>query len=601
MSMQSVTDRLHELGALLEQKAKPEGGGTVLPELTNPGDGSKLLAGYQMIGQDGQVVPGEIPTVELPNPDISVSEQGAVKAKVSHPGGYTEATEKEIGLQLSTQGAKTVIPSTVQQTAVPKGRFTTAAVFVAPMPAAAQATPEITVSTGGLITASATQSAGYVAAGTRSATKQLTVQAAQTITPSTEDQRIPAYHYIIGEQVIEGDPNLRPENIVNGKTIFGVDGTASTGVEQPNSLALDPDVVYATTRPKDWLPIPTPDDDEIYILCHVINGLTATVKFRLTGSSDTVVELGTVVDGTFVAKETVTNVTSKEFVATISSDDYMDLTSDGRKQCMVRIKGGVTGFNGVSSNGPHPGVEFVCGIALDSVQFGYTSATQRCWAALRYVTFVGNGGAKNLNQAFYYNLSLVCVRCESPNIVTDVRSAFRDCHKLVAVSGNIISDSDGAIRADYLFQNTSIPVFPKFRMTISSAYAMFAQAYFSRVDMANVDTSACADFSWFCRYGYCFDEILDVDISALTNADYMFTHQYNLRRLTFAGETTPGGVTIDIENAIGLSHAALLETLNSLPAAIAPATLDISNAAGASDLTDDEIAIATAKNWTITI
>jgi hypothetical protein len=56
------------------------------------------------------------------------------------------------------------------------------------MPTATQATPGITVSSGGLITASATQSAGYVAAGTKSATKQLTTQAAKTITPSKSTQ-----------------------------------------------------------------------------------------------------------------------------------------------------------------------------------------------------------------------------------------------------------------------------------------------------------------------------------------------------------------------------------------------------------------------------
>lgn len=56
------------------------------------------------------------------------------------------------------------------------------------MPTATQATPGITVSSAGLITASATQSAGYVAAGTKSATKQLTTQAAKTITPSKSTQ-----------------------------------------------------------------------------------------------------------------------------------------------------------------------------------------------------------------------------------------------------------------------------------------------------------------------------------------------------------------------------------------------------------------------------
>ena len=56
------------------------------------------------------------------------------------------------------------------------------------VPAATQATPTISVDSAGLITASATQTAGYVVAGTKSATKQLTVQAAKTVTPSASAQ-----------------------------------------------------------------------------------------------------------------------------------------------------------------------------------------------------------------------------------------------------------------------------------------------------------------------------------------------------------------------------------------------------------------------------
>lgn len=51
-----------------------------------------------------------------------------------------------------------------------------------------QATPAITVDAAGKITASATQTAGVVAAGTKSATKQLTVQAAKTVIPSASAQ-----------------------------------------------------------------------------------------------------------------------------------------------------------------------------------------------------------------------------------------------------------------------------------------------------------------------------------------------------------------------------------------------------------------------------
>lgn len=51
-----------------------------------------------------------------------------------------------------------------------------------------QATPAITVDAAGKITASATQAAGVVAAGTKSATKQLPVQAAKTVIPSATAQ-----------------------------------------------------------------------------------------------------------------------------------------------------------------------------------------------------------------------------------------------------------------------------------------------------------------------------------------------------------------------------------------------------------------------------
>lgn len=56
------------------------------------------------------------------------------------------------------------------------------------VPTATQATPSIEVNSSGLITAKTTQSAGYVAAGTKSGTKQLTTQAAKTVTPTKSEQ-----------------------------------------------------------------------------------------------------------------------------------------------------------------------------------------------------------------------------------------------------------------------------------------------------------------------------------------------------------------------------------------------------------------------------
>lgn len=88
-----------------------------------------------------------------------------------------------------------------------------------------QATPSVSVDANGIITATATQTAGYVVAGTKSGTKQLTVQDAQVITPSVSNQTIASGTYLIGEQIIEGDSNLVAENILKGKSIFGVSGS----------------------------------------------------------------------------------------------------------------------------------------------------------------------------------------------------------------------------------------------------------------------------------------------------------------------------------------------------------------------------------------
>lgn len=120
---------------------------------------------------------------------------------------------------LSASGAAVTVPAGYYPYQVSKSVAT-----------ATQATPSISVSTDGMITASATQSAGYVSSGTKSATKQLTVQAAQTITPGTSDKTIASGRYLTGAQTIKGDANLVASNIKSGVSIFGVAGSLTSGI-----------------------------------------------------------------------------------------------------------------------------------------------------------------------------------------------------------------------------------------------------------------------------------------------------------------------------------------------------------------------------------
>ena len=158
-------------------------GGTKLPELTNPGVAGDLLAGKQLIDQYGNPLTGTIPIKSA----ADLTANGAV---ISVPAGY--------------------YPSAASKSVA----------------AAVQATPAISVSNTGLITASAEQEAGYVAEGTKSATLQLTTQAAQTITPGTTNKTIASGRYLTGVQTIKGDTNLLAANIKSGVSIFGVEGTS---------------------------------------------------------------------------------------------------------------------------------------------------------------------------------------------------------------------------------------------------------------------------------------------------------------------------------------------------------------------------------------
>lgn len=235
--------------------ALPDAGGVDLPTLTNEGTAADLLSGKELIDGDGNVVAGTFSIEEeLTTQDNLISQiQTALQNK---------ASASEPVLQ-----TKTVTPTTSQQVIIPDSGYDGLSnVTVNAMPTATQATPSVTVNSSGLITATATQTAGYVAAGSKSGTKQLTTQAAKTITPSTSsqtavaknvyttgavtvgaipstyvkptatkaattytpttsNQTIVAGTYCSGAQTIKGDSNLVAGNIKSGVSIFGVNGS----------------------------------------------------------------------------------------------------------------------------------------------------------------------------------------------------------------------------------------------------------------------------------------------------------------------------------------------------------------------------------------
>lgn len=97
-----------------------------------------------------------VATATQATPSVSIDSAGKITATATQSAGYVSGGTTTGTKQLTTQAAKTVTPSTSEQTAVASGVYTTGAIKVAAMPTATQATPSISVSSSGLITASAT-------------------------------------------------------------------------------------------------------------------------------------------------------------------------------------------------------------------------------------------------------------------------------------------------------------------------------------------------------------------------------------------------------------------------------------------------------------
>lgn len=191
--------------------------GVELPELSNPAAANEIFLGEEVIDGEGNKMTGTF-TIEG-----EISELNTLISQLKNTvDGLPDAGSRMPNLQ-----DKVIEPTTSLQTIKADNGYdgldtvTINAIKIEP-----QALPSISVSSSGLITASVTQSVdGYVQAGTKYTTKQLTTQAAQTIIPTTSDQTIASGRYLTGTQIIKGDANLIPANIISGKSIFGVTGS----------------------------------------------------------------------------------------------------------------------------------------------------------------------------------------------------------------------------------------------------------------------------------------------------------------------------------------------------------------------------------------
>ena len=163
--------------------------------------------------------------------------------------------------------------------------------------------------------------------GTESATQQLTTQGAKTVTPGTTAQTaVASGRYTTGAVQVAGDANLVPENIAEGVSIFGVDGTHSGG----GQMIVDDDLFSVDIGTSIKITInqtlvPSWSDVKSFVCCinmeHEESRNILPVLFYSAELTDEVlhyVELsadgGTIIDANFIPGAHTIEFTNDEFV-----------------------------------------------------------------------------------------------------------------------------------------------------------------------------------------------------------------------------------------------------------------------------------------------
>lgn len=244
---------------------------SILPGLSTQAKASQILDGYQVYDGDGKIVSGAmtnngayngtlnsvttsitIPsgyhngsgvishtTVAIPAPTMTFnSATGVLTASGNWTRGFTTNSTYTSTYSFTIRSAANLTTSGSTVT-VPAGYYATQA--TKNVASATHAAPALSLnSTTGVITATHTQTAGYVAAGTTSSTLTLTTQAATTITPSTASQTaVAANRYTTGAVTVGPIPSTYKQlsstttataaNITVGETAYNSNGQLITG------------------------------------------------------------------------------------------------------------------------------------------------------------------------------------------------------------------------------------------------------------------------------------------------------------------------------------------------------------------------------------
>lgn len=241
-----------------------------------------------------------------------------------------------------------------------------------------------------------------------------------------------------------------PANKNTDNLATAIDSIPSGGTPQP----LDPQVVYQQTRPADWLEMPTPGTDEIYMLLQIPSDCIDDQDFSMsvTGSNEKTVSFGTVSSGTFVPDpDLVYTQAPTAFSIQIPVNKFSDLTSDGMLQLMCKISStGITGFTNATGSLIYKRIVEFKGGNMTAFNGGFPggNSTYR-WTRLRYYS-LGSNLVTSFQNAFQACSSLIAVLNLDTSMATNLQNMFSGCTELLAIPQ---IDTSSVTNFSYAFNN----------------------------------------------------------------------------------------------------------------------------------------------------
>ncbi len=337
-------------------------------------------------------------------------------------------------------------------------------------------------------------------------------------------------------------------------------------------------------KPVGWLPMPEPADNEMYLLFHIPDGASSLLAFTVTCTGNYIVEPGTVSNGAFSAGSSVSIASGSKYEAELFADDYGDLTSTGMKQVMVKISGTdiLTWAPSAHSKKTSPAnfagwniVEIACKLPKGTKVACGNGIVTLALKNLKYFSWYGENEAMDMSSMFRNCYALTTIPQLDTSAVTDMSYMFNNCYVLTTIPQ---LNTSAVTDMSYMFNNcyvlTTIP---------------------------QLDTSAVTSMTYMFS-GCCSLTVIPLlDTSVVTSMRSMFSSCYSLTSVLFnpfvANWT---GYGIDLSDC-SLGHTAITNLFNSLPTITTSWNLTLTGNPGVSELTDTEKAIATGKNWMLTL